>query len=334
MSIENRDCHSETLLKICARYGLGKPEDEPAPLKGGFLHKMYSLFTDKGKYAVKLLNPFIMQRETAAANYRTAEELEAVLEQNGIPIIPALKFGGRKMQVLNGHFFYLYEWYGGKALENREVTEYHCSAIGGVLAHIHTLDLREEPCSHDEINVDWEKFLDPLSEKNREIYFLLKENIPTLYRMQEKGNAAIKRLPQVTAICHNDMDCKNVLWLGRDLRIIDLECLSRSNPFAELYETALSWSGLYGRDFDPKRFEAFIRSYAEAGGRLPPDGEDIYNANVGRLEWLEYSIKRALGIDCLEEEQSVGVSETKNTIEDINYYLGVKESIIDSLKRL
>ena len=214
------------------------------------------------------------------------------------------------------------------------MTEYHCSAIGGVLAHIHTLDLREEPCSHDEINVDWEKFLDPLSEKNREIYFLLKENIPTLYRMQEKGNAAIKRLPQVTAICHNDMDCKNVLWLGRDLRIIDLECLSRSNPFAELYETALSWSGLYGRDFDPKRFEAFIRSYAEAGGRLPPDGEDIYNANVGRLEWLEYSIKRALGIDCLEEEQSVGVSETKNTIEDINYYLGVKESIIDSLKRL
>ena len=39
MSIENRDCHSETLLKICARYGLGKPEDEPAPLKGGFLHR-------------------------------------------------------------------------------------------------------------------------------------------------------------------------------------------------------------------------------------------------------------------------------------------------------
>lgn len=332
--ITDTNYNSELLRKICLQCGLGTLECDPVPLKGGFLHKMYSLFTDKGKYAVKLLNPFIMQRETAAANYRTAEELEAVLEQNGVPIIPALKFGGRKMQVLNGQFFYLYEWYGGKALENREVTEYHCSAIGGVLAHIHTLDLREEPCSHDEINVDWEKFLDPLSEKNREIYFLLKENIPTLYRMQEKGNAAIKRLPQVTAICHNDMDCKNVLWLGRDLRIIDLECLSRSNPFAELYETALSWSGLYDRNFDPKRFEAFIRSYAEAGGRLPPDGEDIYNANVGRLEWLEYSIKRALGIDCAEEEQSVGVSETKNTIEDINYYLGVKESIIDSLKRL
>lgn len=334
MSLENRDCHIETLLKICARYGLGKPECAPAPLKGGFLHKMYSLFTDKGKYAVKLLNPFIMKRETAAANYRTAEELEAILEQSGIPIIPALNLDGRKMQEIDGQFFYIYEWYGGKALENRGVTEYHCSAIGNVLARIHMLDWREETCVHNEINIDWEKFLDPLSEKNRELYFLLKDNISTLYEMQENGNAALKRLPHVKAICHNDMDCKNVLWLGRDFRIIDLECLSRSNPFTELYETALSWSGLYDRDFDPKRFETFMRSYAEAGGRFPPDWETLYDANIDRLEWLEYSVKRALGIDCGEEEQPVGISETRNTIADINYYRSVKESIIDSLKKI
>jgi len=332
MSIENRDCHSETLLKICARYGLGKPESEPAPLKGGFLHKMYSLFTDKGKYAVKLLNPFIMQRETAAANYRTAEELEAILEQNDIPIIPALKFVEKKMQEIDGQFFYLYEWYGGKALDDRSATEYHCSEIGSVLARIHTIDWREEPTVHNEININWEKFLDPLSEKNRELYFLLGENIPMLYEMQEKGNSALKRLSPATAICHNDMDCKNVLWLGRDLRIIDLECLSRSDPFMELFETSLCWSGLYDRNFDPKRFETFIRSYAEAGGRLPPDVETLYDANVGRLEWLEYSIKRALGIECSGEEQAVGVSEARNTIAVINYYRGVKESIIYSLK--
>lgn len=334
MSLEIRDGHKEMLLKICTRYGLGEPESVPAPLAGGFLHKMYSLFTDKGKYAVKLLNPFIMQRETAAANYRTAEELEAVLERHGIPIIPALSLDGRKMREIDGQFFYLYEWYGGKALENRGVTEYHCSAIGNVLARIHTLDRREETCVRNEINIDWKNFLDPLSEKNRELYFLLKENIPILYEMQENGNAAMKRLPQVTAICHNDMDCKNVLWLGRDFRIIDLECLSRSNPFTEMYETALSWSGLYDRDFDPKRFQTFMRSYAEAGGRFPPNAEDIYNANIGRLEWLEYSIKRTLGIECSEEEQSVGVSETKNTVADINYYRSVKESIINSLKKL
>ena len=324
---------SELFRKMCLKCDLGTLKCEPVPLKGGFLHKMYSLFTDKGKYAVKLLNPFIMQRETAAANYRTSEELEAVLEKSNVPIIPALKLGGKKMQEIDGQFFYLYEWYEGKALEDRGVTEYHCSAIGNVLARIHTLDWREEPCLHNKINIDWEKFLAPLSEKNMELYYLLKENIPTLYEMQKNGNAAMKRLPSVTAICHNDMDCKNVLWSVRDFRIIDLECLSRSDPFTELYETALSWSGLYGRDFDPKRFETFMRSYAEAGGRLPPNEKDIYGANIGRLEWLEYNIKRALGIECAEEEQAVGVSETRNTIAVINYYRSVKENIIDSLKK-
>lgn len=323
---------SELLGKICLQCGLGTLECEPVPLKGGFLHKMYSLFTDKGKYAVKLLNPFIMQRETAHENYRTAEELEAILEQSSIPIIPALKFDGRKMQEIDGQFFYLYNWYGGKALDSRSVTEYHCSAIGSVLARIHALDRREESCTHDEINVDWEKFLDPLYEKNRELYFLIKENISVLYEMQENGNAALKRLPPATAICHNDMDCKNVLWSDRDFRIIDLECLSRSDPFMELFETALCWSGLYDRNFDPKRFETFIRSYAEAGGRLPDGWKTLYDADCGRPEWLEYNIKRALGIGCAEEEQAVGVSETKNTIANINYYRSIGKCIIDSLK--
>lgn len=325
---------SELLRKICLQCGLGTLECEPVPLKGGFLHKMYSLFTDRGKYAVKLLNPFIMQRETAPENYRTAEELEAVLEQSDIPIIPALKFGGRKMQEIDGQFFYLYDWYGGKALDSNSVTEYHCSAMGNVLARIHALNRREEPCTHDEISVDWKKFLDPLSEKNRELYFLLKENISMLYEMQENGNAALKRLPPAAAICHNDMDCKNVLWSDRDFRVIDLECLSRSDPFMELFETALCWSGIGNRSVDFDLLRAFVRSYAEAGGQLPDDWKTLYDADCGRLEWLEYSIKRSLGMECSAEEVETGISETKNTIADILYYRSAGDGILNCLTKL
>ena len=54
----------EILEKICQQYNLGTMECQPFPFKGGFMHKMYSLFTTTGKYAVKLLNPYVMQRET------------------------------------------------------------------------------------------------------------------------------------------------------------------------------------------------------------------------------------------------------------------------------
>ena len=40
--------------------------------------------------------------------------------------------------------------------------------------------------------------------------------------------------------------------------------------------------------------ELFLRGgYAEAA-----DWELLYDCNNGRLEWLEYNVKRVLGIDC------------------------------------
>ncbi|MDE6600296.1 MAG: phosphotransferase [Oscillospiraceae bacterium] len=328
-------CHdTELLQKICLQCGLGTLECEPVPLKGGFLHKMYSLFTDEGKYAVKLLNPFIMKRETAHENYRTAEKLEAMLEQSSVPIIPALSCGGRKMQELNGQFFYLYEWYGGKSLKSSEVTESHCAAMGGALAQIHALDRREDFKSRDAIHIDWNFYLGLLADKNRELYSLVSENTSLLYEMQEKGNAAVKKLPPITAVCHNDMDCKNVLWSGDEFRIIDLECLSLSNPFMELLETALCWSGIGDKAVDFDLLRAFVRSYAEAGGQLPADWKTLYDANCGRLEWLEYSLKRSLGIECSAYEIETGISETKNTIADIVYYCSAEDGIIDCLTKL
>lgn len=322
---------TELLQKICLQCGLGTLECEPVPLKGGFLHKMYSLFTDKGKYAVKLLNPFIMKRETAAENYRIAEELEALLERSGVPIIPALSFGGRKMQKLNGQFFYLYKWYGGKALKSSEVTESHCAAMGGALAKIHALGRHDDFQSRGEMCIGWNFYLGLLSEKNKELYRLVGENISLLYEMQEKGNAAVKRLPPITAVCHNDMDCKNVLWSGNEFRIIDLECLSLSDPFMELLETALCWSGIGDKAVDFNLLGAFVRSYAEAGGQLPSDWKTLYDANCGRLDWLEYNIKRSLGIECSADEIETGISETQNTIADIVYYRSAEDGIINCL---
>lgn len=65
-------------------WGLGSIVCPPAPLTGGLMHRMYSLFTEKGKFAVKLLNPHVMQRKGVMENYRTAEFLEATLERKRI----------------------------------------------------------------------------------------------------------------------------------------------------------------------------------------------------------------------------------------------------------
>lgn len=85
--------------KIDKKYKLGIIE-EPVALNGGFMHRMYRLNTKQKKYAVKLLNPYVMKRDTAMAK-----------------------------QEINGEYFYLFEYYPGKALSGNDITEYHCTEI-------------------------------------------------------------------------------------------------------------------------------------------------------------------------------------------------------------
>ena len=321
--------------KICLQLDLGEIIAEPTQLKGGFMHKMYSLFTTKGKYAIKILNPYVMKRDTVFENYRIAEELEAKLEQTDIPILPALTFNGKKMQEIDGQYFYLFDFYEGKSLKGEEITVEHCRKIGEFLAKIHNIEKKAQPYNRSEINVDWDMLIEKLSENNNELYNLLSANRDILYESQQKGNLAVKKMPPVLTICHNDMDSKNVIWKNSDnCRIIDLECLCYSSPFVELYEMALCWSGYENCSIDFNLFKALIKSYADNGGELPDNWETIYYSSYGRLKWLEYNVKRALGIDCGEDEIEMGVSEVRETMEHVVYYHGVRDEIIECLKSL
>ena len=301
----------------------------PTQLNGGFMHTMYKLETDCGIYALKLLNPFVMQRETAAENYAKAEEIELMLERRGLPILPALSFGGKKMQELDGAFFYLFDYFDGRSLKSSEVREHHCAAIGTTLANIHGIDKRVTSTDAPEMSINWRSYLEKLRQNDLRLYTVLRDSLPIIEESQSKGNLARKRLPGVLAICHNDMDCKNVLWKENEYRIIDLECLSYNNPFMELFEMALCWSGYEDCNIDFQLFQTFLQGYKTAGGELPADWETLYDCNNGRLEWLEYNFKRVLGIDCGEDEKEIGTEQVEKTIAHVLYYSRMKQQILE-----
>ena len=95
---------------ISGALGLGELKAPAERVYGGLMHSMYRMVTDKGRYAVKLLNPEIMKRPDVFENYRIAEGLENKLQEAGIPIVPALEFTGSKMQCINGQYFYIFNW--------------------------------------------------------------------------------------------------------------------------------------------------------------------------------------------------------------------------------
>lgn len=300
-------------VAVCRQLNLGALTEEPIRLTGGLMHKMYRVTTDSGVYAVKHLNPHVMARADAPANFAAAEEWERKLEQTDLPLLPALTIGERKMQEMEGDCFYVFPYYEGRALTERDITPDHCAIVGEILAKLHQTEKRCTPIEREIFTFDWDGFA--LSEEDKTL----------LYQMQTAANSAV--LPPLSTVCHNDLDPKNVLWNGMDCRVIDLECLAYGSPYLELLETALCWAGYESGAVDVDRFTAFVGAYAKAGGDLAADWAAVYAANAGRLAWLHYNLLRANGSEG-EENRALGKVEAEKTLACIRGYATMKEIVV------
>jgi len=314
--------------RICAELNLGTLTAPPIRLHGGYTHRMFRLDTTSGIYAVKLLNPEIMRRPDARDNYCVAEAFEALLEARGLPILPALTIGGQKMQCLAGQYLYVFEYFDGRVLREDEITPARCAKIGGVLARIHGAG--ENTRSHLQADASslgegafWRGEADALlaSEDARAEGELLQAAIPMLENVTTAAEDAIRRLPPMQALCHNDMDPKNVLWRGDDFRIIDLECLGYADPRQELLDLAITWSGA-----EESRFKAFVSAYCAAGGAYPADAALVYDSRRNYFDWLEYNARRALSAD--PEERRVAHEQVRWTLGKIEGDLANRDTIL------
>ncbi len=312
--------------QICAELSLGMLTVPPVRLSGGFTHRMFRLTTDRGDFAVKLLNPEIMRRPDAMDNYRTAEGFEALLEAAGLPILPARVIDGRKLQCVDGQYLYVFDYFGGRPLQAAEITPAHCAKIGAVLAGIHGLNPLCHPLPENGSPTKgslWRELADALLTSADACVEgeLLQTNLPMLERVTAAAEDAARCLSPMAALCHNDMDPKNVLWQGDDFRIIDLECLGVADPRQELLDLAIAWGG-----GDEGCFKAFVGAYYAAGGARLTDAALVYDSRRNCLGWLAYNAQRALFED--PEECRVAREQIRMTLGKIRSDVQMRESIL------
>ncbi len=318
--------------RILEELKLGTLTAQPQRVTGGYMHKMYCLETTTGKYAVKLLNPSIMKRPDVFQNYQRAERLEQVLQENNIPIVPAMEMNGNKMQCIDHQYFYIFPWIEGRALRWNEIRREHCEIAGAILAKIHKIEQSEKPLIRNDICIDWNTYINLAFERGSEIADILHRNRELLYLGQNEFNMSLKNIPSVTCICDGDMDCKNVLWVNGRPVIIDLECLDYGNPFMEMFQLALSWSGGVLCNIDYEFLKTFIAAYEQEYGGIHVDLKALYGFGFGWLEWLEYNIKRALMIESEnEEERKLGIEQVLQTVDRIRYYASIKEELLQHI---
>ena len=319
---------------------LGKISFPITSVSGGFMHRMYKVCTANHTYAVKHLNSEIMKRPVAMENYKKAERLEAILEEAGIPIVPALVFNGKKMQEFSGNYFYIFNWHDGNITDWNNITPEQCRKAGNIQGRIHAIEARQsepsEPTAPELSIIDWNEYIKKAAGSNtdapaKEIESLLKENLPLLEYAQTELNKARQSLPNITTIINEDMDPKNVMWENGEPVVIDLECLDYGNPVSSTIQLSLQWSGITLCDFNAEKQKAFFQGYFQAYDNGFRNYKSVFSLTYTWIEWLEYNIQRAFGSCQDKAEQELGLTEVKNTINRIKYIHQMEDKIKSNL---
>ena len=145
---------------------LGTVVKEIAQVTGGLLHKMYRVNTDKGVYAVKVLNPEIMKRPAALRHTVNSEKIAAAF-QTMIPVVAALEINGKQIHELSGAHYMIFDWKEGASIFPPMISSENCYAIGDVLGKMHHENLAIDGVIPEEdgaLMFTWDKYLELLRE--------------------------------------------------------------------------------------------------------------------------------------------------------------------------
>lgn len=315
----------EKIQRLCETYSLGILEKDPVLVTGGLLHKMYRVCTGMGEYAVKILNPDIMQRPEALNNMMNSERIANTFA-NKIPLVAAKLLQGQYV-IKDEEFYYMvFEWLDGESIFTPDITSGHCEQIGKILGKIHAMDIKIDGLKTAE-NIRemfaWDSYLQEAKSQNTKWCSILAENISSIKQWDKQAVEALQSASGYQVISHRDLDPKNVMWRENRLYIIDWEAAGYVNPYQELIEVLNYWIVDEAGGYNREKFTALMKAYIENMDISAVDWNVILSCSFdGMLGWLEYNIKRALGVEGSKLNDKVeGEKQLLGTIAELKKYM-------------
>lgn len=312
------------IKELFSKYKIGNVVKEPSSISGGLMHKMFKVTTESNIYAVKWLNPSIMQRNGVMENMINSEMIAHVFSMH-LPVIAALNIDSKNVLHVNNNYYLVFNWIDGESVFPPLICEKHCYEIGRTLGKIHQLNITIPEVKKDitdSIIYNWQEFL----VKGKELKAFW---IDTYAKMVDKliyWNTLINEsnciLSEFMVISHRDLDPKNVMWNQGTPYLIDWEAAGYVNPYQELVEVLNYWTKNGEDELDNEKFKILFNAYSEYMSTKNIDWDYVLNSGyTGMLGWLEYSLKRALGIDSTdEEEKELGAKQVIATIKELERY--------------
>lgn len=310
--------------KLFNKYRIGNIIEDPKSISGGLMHKIFKVKTETNVYAIKWLNPSVMQRSGVMENMINSERIANVFSKY-LPVVAALNIENQIVLHSNNKYYMIFDWIEGNSMFPPLISKEHCYAIGSLLGRMHQLDITVVGVNKDNsesILYDWNGFM--VKGKKQKAYWIdtYANIIDKLSHWNILDNEANSRLSENMLISHRDLDPKNVMWHKNKPYFIDWEAAGYINPHQELLEVLNYWANDGKGELDRENFNTLLNAYKEYMSITEVDWDGVLNRGYGgMLGWLEYSLKRALGIESVdEEEKALGAEQVAGTITELEGY--------------
>ena len=313
--------------KLMSTLRLGRLMEEPVRIEGGLLHKMYRVSTSNGLFAVKVLNPEIMKRPDALSNIVHSEKVVKAFE-GLIPAVVSLEIDGKQVHKLEEKYYMVFPWTDGASVFSKEIMPHHCEAIGSILGKMHQRNLKVEGVVPEEDSFemfDWDAYLQRIDElecSDKEWIAAYKKSVKDIKCWNEMACKSECYLSKLTVISHRDLDPKNVMWSDEQPYIIDWEAAGYVNPYQEFLEVINYWADDGTGKLVKEKYDVLVNAYRKYMDISAAKWDEVFHGSyIGMLGWLEYNVKRALGIEVSDEaERLLGESQVIGTLRELYSY--------------
>lgn len=312
------------IKELFNKYKIGNVVQEPSSISGGLMHKMFKVTTETNIYAVKWLNPSIMQRNGVMENMINSELIANAFSEH-LPVIAALNIDGQNVLQSNNKYYMMFNWIEGTSVFPPLISEKHCYEIGSSLGKIHRLNVaipEVKKDNNESIIYNWQQFLVKGNELKAFWLDTYTKMVDKLIYWNTLINESNYKLSEFMVISHRDLDPKNVMWYHDKPYFIDWEAAGYVNPYQEFLEVLNYWTNNGKGELDKNKFKILLNAYSEYMSIKTIDWNCVLNSGyAGMLGWLEYNLKRALGIESSDEdEKELGAEQVIGTIQELERY--------------
>lgn len=294
------------LEKLAHHLELGNRLKQVEPILGGALHNMWKLSTDKGDFAIKVINQHILQKDSFPLSYEVSEEIAARFNQHGIPAISAIKIHNRFVQQLENHAYLVYPYQNAKLCRFEDLAENQLQTIGSIFAKIHNLNLAIDgvDVGHYDYYPDehWQNII------QQSAHLELSKMLPFLIHCNNRYKISINNLKANQVVTHRDMHSLNVLWDEQNQPyIIDWETAGLMDPTLEVVGYGIEWGGIIQGAFNKNNTQKLFQQYKKEIKRSMDEHQitQSFYGWIGHcvMGWTEFNIRRMLGLTSQDEQE-------------------------------